>query len=112
MVALNYVADRLGLPASHFLGDPHPTWTRLEVDMRLAAGDWSAAADGYRALVGTVTGDVARAEVLRGPAGPKPARTTAARPSPRPPRLPACSPPWDGIPMRRWPATGWHTAPT
>ena len=34
--------------------------------MRLAAGDWSAAADGYRALVGTVTGDVARAEVLRG----------------------------------------------
>ena len=41
MVALNYVADRLGLPASHFLGDPHPTWSRLEVDMRLAAGDWS-----------------------------------------------------------------------
>jgi transcriptional regulator with XRE-family HTH domain len=66
MVALNYVADRLGLPASHFLGDPHPTWTRLEVDMRLAAGDWNAAADGYRTLVGTVTGDVARAEVLRG----------------------------------------------
>jgi tetratricopeptide (TPR) repeat protein len=66
MVALNYVADRLGLPASHFLGDPHPTWTRLEVDMRLAAGDWNAAADGYRALVGSVTGDVARAEVLRG----------------------------------------------
>jgi tetratricopeptide (TPR) repeat protein len=66
MVALNYVADRLGLPASHFLGDPHPTWSRLEVDMRLAAGDWSAAADGYRALVASVSGDVARAEVLRG----------------------------------------------
>ncbi len=66
MVALNYVAERLGLPASHFLGDTHPTWTRLEVDMRLAAGDWSGAADGYRTLLGGSPGDVARAEVLRG----------------------------------------------
>jgi transcriptional regulator with XRE-family HTH domain len=66
MVALNYVADRLGLPASHFLGDPHPTWTRLEVDMRLAAGDWSGAADGYRALLDVGLGDIAQAEILRG----------------------------------------------
>lgn len=66
MVALNYVADRLGLPASHFLGDPHPTWTRLEVDMRLAAGEWAGAADGYRALVRTALSDLSRAEVLRG----------------------------------------------
>jgi tetratricopeptide (TPR) repeat protein/DNA-binding XRE family transcriptional regulator len=66
MVALNFVADRLGLPASHFLGDSHPTWTRLEVDMRLASGEWAGAADGYRALVGTELSDLARAEVLRG----------------------------------------------
>ncbi len=66
MVALNYVADRLGLPASHFLGDPHPTWTRLEVDMRLASGEWAGAADGYRALVTIGLSDLARAEVLRG----------------------------------------------
>lgn len=66
MVALNYVADRLGLPASHFLGEGHPTWTRLEVDMRLAAGDWSGAADGYAVLLDGDLGDVARAEVLRG----------------------------------------------
>lgn len=66
MVALNYVADRLGLPASHFLGDPHPIWGRLEVDMRLAAGDWLGAADGYRALLEGTLGDVARAEALRG----------------------------------------------
>ena len=67
MVALNYVADRLGLPASHFLGDTHPTWTRLEVDMRLAAGDWSARGRRLRAVarIGDL-GDVARAEVLRG----------------------------------------------
>jgi tetratricopeptide (TPR) repeat protein len=66
MVALNFVADRLGLPASHFLGDSHPTWTRLEVDMRLASGEWAGAAEGYRALVGTELSDLSRAEVLRG----------------------------------------------
>jgi tetratricopeptide (TPR) repeat protein/DNA-binding XRE family transcriptional regulator len=66
MVALNYVAERLGLPASHFIGDPHPTWSRLEVDMRLAAGDWTGAAEGYRAVLEAGPADVARAEVLRG----------------------------------------------
>jgi tetratricopeptide (TPR) repeat protein len=66
MVALNYVAERLGLPASHFIGDPHPTWSRLEVDMRLAAGDWTGAAEGYRAVLESGLADVARAEVLRG----------------------------------------------
>jgi transcriptional regulator with XRE-family HTH domain len=66
MVALNYVADRLGLPASHFLGDPHPTWSRLEVDMRLASGEWTGAADGYRAILESSMSDGARAEVLRG----------------------------------------------
>ncbi|HEY7738843.1 MAG TPA: tetratricopeptide repeat protein [Candidatus Limnocylindria bacterium] len=66
MVALNYVAERLGLPASHFIGDTHPAWSRLEVDMRLAAGDWSGAAEGYRVILAAGLGDVARAEVLRG----------------------------------------------
>jgi len=66
MVALNYIASQLGLPASHFLGEAHPTWSRLEVDMRLAAGDWSGAAEGYRSLMETGLGDVARAEALRG----------------------------------------------
>jgi tetratricopeptide (TPR) repeat protein len=66
MVALNYIAAQLGLPASHFLGEAHPTWSRLEVDMRLAAGDWAGAADGYRSLMETGHGEVARAEALRG----------------------------------------------
>jgi len=66
MVALNYIASQLGLPASHFLGEAHPTWSRLEVDMRLAAGDWAGAAEGYRSLMETGLGDVARAEALRG----------------------------------------------
>jgi tetratricopeptide (TPR) repeat protein len=34
--------------------------------MRLAAGDWAGAAEGYRTIAGGELGDVARAEVLRG----------------------------------------------
>ena len=66
MVALSYLSDRLGLPASHFIDEAHPAWTRLEVDMRLAAGDWQAAADGYRALLDDTGDDAMRADLLRG----------------------------------------------
>jgi transcriptional regulator with XRE-family HTH domain len=66
MVALRYLCDRLGLPASHFIDEDHPAWTRLEVDMRLAAGDWQAAADGYRALLEDAADDGVRADLLRG----------------------------------------------
>src|SRR5918998_1988948 len=66
MVALSYLSERLGLPASHFIDEGHPAWTRLEVDMRLAAGEWQAAADGYTALVEDTTDPATRAEILRG----------------------------------------------
>jgi tetratricopeptide (TPR) repeat protein len=66
MVALSYLSDRLGMPASHFLDQEHMAWTRLEVDMQLAAGDWKAAAEGYRALLDDATDDGLRAELLRG----------------------------------------------
>jgi transcriptional regulator with XRE-family HTH domain len=66
MVALSYLSDRLGLPASHFIDEAHPAWTRLEVDMRLAAGDWQAAADGYRSLLADSADDASRADLLRG----------------------------------------------
>ena len=66
MVALSYLSDRLGLPASHFIDEVHPAWTRLEVDMRLAAGDWQAAADGYRVLLDDTADDAMRADLLRG----------------------------------------------
>lgn len=66
MVALSYLSERLGLPASHFIDEAHPVWTRLEVDMRLAAGDWQQAADGYRALLEDVADDAIRADLLRG----------------------------------------------
>jgi tetratricopeptide (TPR) repeat protein len=66
MVALNYLSERLGLAPSHFLDEPIPAWTRLEVDMQLASGQWAAAADGYGRLLETIVDDQARAEVLRG----------------------------------------------
>ncbi len=66
MVALTYLSDRLGLPASHFLDERHPAWSRLEIDMHLAAGEWQAAADGYRAVLDDPLEEPARAEALRG----------------------------------------------
>jgi tetratricopeptide (TPR) repeat protein len=66
MVALNFLSERLNLAPSHFLDEPTPAWTRLEVDMQLAAGDWLAAADGYERLLEETVEDQARAEVLRG----------------------------------------------
>lgn len=66
MVALSYLAERLSLPPSHFLDEQNPAWSRLAVDMTLAAGDWQAAADGYAILLAATLDDLGRAEVLRG----------------------------------------------
>jgi tetratricopeptide (TPR) repeat protein len=66
MVALSFLSERLGMAPSHFLDEQTPVWTRLEVDMQLASGEWSAAADGYGRLLDDVVDDQARAEVLRG----------------------------------------------
>lgn len=66
MVALSYLAERLSLPPSHFLDEQNPTWSRLAVDMTLAAGDWQAAADGYASLLDLSLDDLGRAEALRG----------------------------------------------
>jgi tetratricopeptide (TPR) repeat protein len=68
MVALSFLSERLGLPPSHFLDEQTPAWTRLEVDMQLASGDWQAAADGYQAILADSLDDQVRAEVLRGQA--------------------------------------------
>ncbi len=66
MVALNYIAERLSMPASHFIDESHPVWTRLEVDMRLASGEWQAAADGYQALLEGSPDEANKADLLRG----------------------------------------------
>lgn len=66
MVALSYLSGRLNLPASHFLDHDHPAWSRLEVDMRLAAGAWQEAVDGYTSLLDHPAEPGLRAELLRG----------------------------------------------
>ena len=113
MVALSYLSERLSLPASHFIDEANPAWTRLEVDMRLAAGEWQAAADGYEALLDDAPDDAMRADLLRGlaeaigAAGPRQGGDRGRRPRRR-----GCTPRPAARPMRRSPATGWPTAST
>ena len=66
MAALNYLAERLGIPATALLADPDARWTRLEADLRLASGDWLGALDAYTALVDATPPAGERAELLRG----------------------------------------------
>lgn len=66
MAALNFLADRLGIPASRFMNDEPATWRRLEVDLELAAGRWQPAADGYRELLERPAPRERRAELLLG----------------------------------------------
>ncbi|MBA3779136.1 MAG: helix-turn-helix transcriptional regulator [Chloroflexi bacterium] len=66
MAALVFFSERLGLPPNAFLINEAGTWTRMEADLRLAAGEWQAAADAYTSLLESVTGRQARAELLVG----------------------------------------------
>ncbi len=66
MAALDFLAERLGVPASSLISDEAPAWTRLEADLRLAAGRWLEAADGYRTLLAASPEPAVRADVLVG----------------------------------------------
>lgn len=64
IAALSYIAGRLGLPLDRLLIGDDATWTRLEVDVRLASGDWEGAFDGYTTLL--LTASDQRGDLLRG----------------------------------------------
>ena len=66
MAALNFLADRLGVPASRFIADEPASWRRLEVDLELAVGRWQSAVDGYRDLLARPAPKEIRAELLLG----------------------------------------------
>jgi tetratricopeptide (TPR) repeat protein len=68
MAALDYLAGRLGTTASRLMADEQPTWTRLEADLRLAAGRWQDAVDAYDELLGGAVDKASQAELLRGKA--------------------------------------------
>lgn len=66
MAALNFLAERLGLQAAHFLLTEDGRWSRLQADVLLASGRWQEAVDAYEDLARTVIDRGGRAEILRG----------------------------------------------
>jgi transcriptional regulator with XRE-family HTH domain len=64
--ALDYLAGRLSTTPGWLMASEVPTWTRLEADLELAAGNWQKAADAYGELLEGATDRLQRAEILRG----------------------------------------------
>ena len=65
MAALDFIASRLGLPPSTFLGRDD-RWDRLEADLLLASGEWDEASVAFRTLLGPARDRGVRAELLTG----------------------------------------------
>lgn len=66
MAALNFLSQRLGIPATRLLDADEPRWTRVDADLRLASGDWQAAADAYTDMLEAEDRAVPRAALQRG----------------------------------------------
>jgi tetratricopeptide (TPR) repeat protein len=66
MAALNFFADRLQIPIERLLTDGEARWTRLEADIRLAAGDLQQAVDAFTELLDADPPEHVRAELLLG----------------------------------------------
>jgi HTH-type transcriptional regulator, quorum sensing regulator NprR len=65
MAALRFLAVRLGTTPSELLAESDTRWVRLDSELRLAAGDWQSAADGFTALLDSAQG-AERGRVLLG----------------------------------------------
>jgi transcriptional regulator with XRE-family HTH domain len=65
MAALRFLAVRLGTTPSELLAESDTRWARLDAELRLATGDWQAAADGFTALLDAAQG-TERGRVLLG----------------------------------------------
>jgi transcriptional regulator with XRE-family HTH domain len=66
MAALQYMSERLHVPADYFIRDERPRWERLNADLLLAAEQWTDAIDAYTSLLERDLPDVERALVRRG----------------------------------------------
>jgi len=66
MAALGFIASRLDLPMTRFIGEQGHHWSRLEADLLLATGEWGRAADAYLVLRDAVADPLGRAEIDRG----------------------------------------------
>jgi tetratricopeptide (TPR) repeat protein len=65
MAALNFISERLGVPASQFIATDEQSHQRLEADLLLASGSWQEALDAYELLLESTTDRATRAEILR-----------------------------------------------
>ncbi len=65
MAALRFLAVRLGTTPSELLAESDTRWARLDAELRLAAGDFQSAADGFSALLDAAQG-AERGRVLLG----------------------------------------------
>jgi transcriptional regulator with XRE-family HTH domain len=65
MAALRFLAVRLGTTPSELLAESDTRWARLDSELRLAAGDWQSAADGFSQLLDAAQG-AERGRVLVG----------------------------------------------
>jgi tetratricopeptide (TPR) repeat protein len=66
VAALRFLARRLGTVPSAFLADEDTHWQRLDAELRLAAGDWQAAADRFGAILDTEPAGLGRGLCLLG----------------------------------------------
>jgi tetratricopeptide (TPR) repeat protein len=66
MAALNFFTERLQIPIERLISDREHAWTRLEADLRLAAGDWEQAVDAFSSLLEADPSGHVRAELLLG----------------------------------------------
>src|SRR5919107_5058769 len=66
MAALRFLARRLGTVPAAFLADEDTHWERLDAELRLASGDWQAAADRFGAILDTEPAGLGRGLCLLG----------------------------------------------
>ncbi len=66
MAALRFLARKLGTVPSEFLADEDTHWQRLDAELRLATGDWQAAADRFQAILDGDPSGVGRGLCLLG----------------------------------------------
>ncbi|MEO5939848.1 MAG: helix-turn-helix transcriptional regulator [Candidatus Limnocylindrales bacterium] len=66
MAALRFLSRKLGTVPSAFLADEDTHWQRLDAELRLASGDWQAAADLFQTILDAEAGGVSRGLALLG----------------------------------------------
>jgi transcriptional regulator with XRE-family HTH domain len=66
MAALRFLARRLGTVPGEFLADEDTHWHRIEAELRLASGDWQAAADRFQSILDEEPGGLERGMCLLG----------------------------------------------